>query len=187
MQVLSCGFLLYCNKTFLKYTSIRTTTRAEQRTVTSQQTINLKSNQPAQQALGSSGRKREQARARETRKCLLLARPSFLVPTTSKRLLRRLKSNLNLCSTVFVFIQVFIKQSKKIVPHLALELVASVRLVYEVKFNLGEPPAFNDALHPGRGDQGLPTIAYTRRFCLKRGTRIFEALIKVYQRQGNHC
>ena len=85
MQVLSCGFLLYCNKTFLKYTSIRTTTRAEQRTVTSQQTINL-------------------------------------------------KSNLNLCSTVFFFIQVFIKQSQKIVPHLALELVASVRLVYEVKF-----------------------------------------------------
>ena len=69
------------------------------------------------------------------------------------------------------------------VPHLALELVAGVRLVYEVKFNLGEPPAFNDALHPGKGDYGLPTIAYTWRFCLKRGTPIFEALVRVYQRQ----
>ena len=42
---------------------------------------------------GSSGRKRERARARETRPplaCLLLARPFFLVPTTSKRLLRKL-------------------------------------------------------------------------------------------------
>ena len=45
--------------------------------------------QPAQQALGNSGRKRERARARETRtRCFLLARPFFLVPTTSKRLLR---------------------------------------------------------------------------------------------------
>ena len=33
-----------------------------------------------------------------------------------------------------------------------LELVASVRPVYEVKFNLREPPAFNDPLHPGRED-----------------------------------
>ena len=52
--------------------------------------------------LGSSGRKGERARARETRgggegeetpsplACLLLARPFFLVPTTFKRLLRRL-------------------------------------------------------------------------------------------------
>ena len=48
--------------------------------------------QPAQQALGSSGRKRERTRARETRNlaCLLLLRAFFLVPTTSKRLLRRL-------------------------------------------------------------------------------------------------
>ena len=45
--------------------------------------------QPAQQARGSSGRKRERARARETRtRCFLLARSFFLVPTTSKRLLR---------------------------------------------------------------------------------------------------
>ena len=35
-----------------------------------------------------SGRKGERARARET--CLFLARPFFLAPTTSKRLLRRL-------------------------------------------------------------------------------------------------
>ena len=41
------------------------------------------------QALGSSGRKRERARARETREGSRV-RPFFLVPTTSKRLLRRL-------------------------------------------------------------------------------------------------
>ena len=39
-------------------------------------------------------RKRERVRARETRKgclaCLLLARPFFLVPATSKRMPRRL-------------------------------------------------------------------------------------------------
>ena len=46
----------------------------------------------------------------------------------------------------------------KIVPHVALELVETVRPVYKVKFNLREPPAFNDALHPGKG---LPTITYT--------------------------
>ena len=48
-------------------------------------------------SMRSSGRKRERARARETREralsplaWLLLAHPFFLVPTTSKRLLRRL-------------------------------------------------------------------------------------------------
>ena len=34
---------------------------------------------------------RENGRARETRECLLLTRPFLLVPTTSKRLLRRLR------------------------------------------------------------------------------------------------
>ena len=29
-----------------------------------------------------------------------------------------------------------------------------MRPVYEVKFNLREPPAFNDALHPGKGGLG---------------------------------
>ena len=45
--------------------------------------------QPAQQALGSSGRKRERARARETRVSPSRA-PVFSCATTSKRLLRRL-------------------------------------------------------------------------------------------------
>ena len=48
--------------------------------------------------LGSSERKRERARARETREgcplVCLLARPCFLVPTASKRLLRRLSLTL---------------------------------------------------------------------------------------------
>ena len=55
--------------------------------------------QPTQQVLGSSGRKKGRAHERETRegrgrplKCLLLAHPFFLVPTTSKRLLRRLSN-----------------------------------------------------------------------------------------------
>ena len=55
--------------------------------------------QPAQQALGSSGRKRERVRAMETPSplaCLLLARPFFLVPTTSKRLLRKLRKQISL-------------------------------------------------------------------------------------------
>ena len=57
--------------------------------------------QPAKQVLGSSGQKRERARARETREgwgsylsprvspSRAPVRPFFLVPTTSKRLLRR--------------------------------------------------------------------------------------------------
>ena len=55
--------------------------------------------QPAQQARGSSGRKREWVRAMETPSplaCLLLARPFFLVPTTSKRLLRKLRKQISL-------------------------------------------------------------------------------------------
>ena len=55
--------------------------------------------QPAQQALGSSGRKRERVSAMETPSplaCLLLARPFFLVPTTSKRLLRKLRKQISL-------------------------------------------------------------------------------------------
>ena len=55
--------------------------------------------QPAQQARGSSGRKRERVRAMETPSplaCLLLARPFFLVPTTSKRLLRKLRKQISL-------------------------------------------------------------------------------------------
>ena len=37
------------------------------------------------------------------------------------------------------------------VPHLVLELVASVRPVYEVKFNLREQPAFQRPFRPGEG------------------------------------
>ena len=57
--------------------------------------------QPAQEVLGSSGRKKGRARMREreTREgrgrplaCLLLAHPFFLTPTISKRLLRRLSN-----------------------------------------------------------------------------------------------
>ena len=87
MQVLIRGFLLCCNKALLKYTSIRTTTRAEQ-LQSLHQTINL-------------------------------------------------KSNLNLCSTVVFCIQVFIKQSQKIVPHLVLELVARGVMNGPLKFLTG--------------------------------------------------
>ena len=54
--------------------------------------------QPAQQALGSSERKRERVRAMEAPSPLacLLARPFFLVPTTSKRLLRKLRKQISL-------------------------------------------------------------------------------------------
>ena len=52
-----------------------------------------KSTKPAWQALGSSGRKEKQAREKETR--LPHASPFSHAPTTSKRLLRRLKSTVH--------------------------------------------------------------------------------------------
>ena len=59
-----------------------------------------------------------------------------------------------------------------------------MRPVYEVKFNLREPPAFQRRLTPG--EEGLGA-SYNRLYpeVLSEKGYLFEVLIKVYQKKGN--
>ena len=89
---LSKGRFNLCTWLSLMTTCTRVSLRSRRLEVAGERENGHARGRHARGALGSSGRKRERARARETRKGFL-AGPFFLVPTISKRLLRRLQES----------------------------------------------------------------------------------------------